>query len=149
MHKTLQSTWPRILLYFFPLFEWLAHVSSYEKVTKRVGSHCSLTIGTCASTLFTKSFSAYTLTTRSANRIEKEKIKVLRSFQAKYLVEDVSIYQGDLALNLLVHRDHPLSSSQNISSHMSLPWPIKEGFMDYVKGGPRKAFLCCWIEVWY
>ena len=38
-----------------------------------------------------------------------------------------------MALNLLAHRDHPLSSSQRISSHMSLPWTIQEGFMDYVK----------------
>ena len=39
-----------------------------------------------------------------------------------------------MELDLLTHRDHPLSSSQNISSHMSLRWPIKEGFMDYVRG---------------
>ena len=39
-----------------------------------------------------------------------------------------------MTLDLLTHWNYPLSSSQNISSHMSLPWPIKEGFMDYVKG---------------
>ena len=38
-----------------------------------------------------------------------------------------------MEFELLSHRDHPLSSSQNISSHMSIPWPIKEGFMDYVR----------------
>ena len=48
-------------------------------------------------------------------------------------MENVPIYQGELTLDLLAHRYHPLSSSQNISSHMSLPWPIKEGFMDYVR----------------
>ena len=58
-----------------------------------VGAPCSLKIGAIgASTLFTKSFGAYTLTIRSANGIEKEKIKVSRSFQAKDLMEDVSIY---------------------------------------------------------
>ena len=39
-----------------------------------------------------------------------------------------------MEINLLTHRDHPLSFFQNISSHMSLPWPIKERFMDQVKG---------------
>ena len=39
-----------------------------------------------------------------------------------------------MEIDLLTHKDHPLSSSQNISSHMSLTWPIKEGFMDYVRG---------------
>ena len=48
-------------------------------------------------------------------------------------MEDDPIYLGELPLDLLAHRDHSLSSSQNISSHMSLPWTIKESFMDYVR----------------
>ena len=43
-----------------------------------------------------------------------------------------------MEFDLLAHGDHPLSSSQNISSHMSLLWPIKEGFMDYVMGDQRE-----------
>ena len=52
----------------------------------------------------------------------------------KTLVEDDPIHMGELARDLLAHRDHSLSSFQNISSHISVPWPIKEGFMDYVRG---------------
>ena len=43
------------------------------------------------------------------------------------------IYLGEFPLDLLSHRDHSLSSSQNISTHLSLPWPIKESFMDHVR----------------
>ena len=46
----------------------------------------------------------------------------------------IFIYLGELALDFLAHRDHSLSSSQNISTHLSLPYPIKENFMHHVKG---------------
>ena len=49
-------------------------------------------------------------------------------------MEDDLICLGELALDLLSHRDHFLSSSQNISSHLGFPWSIKEGFMDHVRG---------------
>ena len=49
-------------------------------------------------------------------------------------MEDGPIYLGEPTLDLLAHRDHSLSSSQKISTHLILPWPIKEGFMDHVKG---------------
>ena len=49
-------------------------------------------------------------------------------------MEDDTIYLGELSLHLLAHRDHSLSYSQNISTHLSFPWPIKGGFMDHVKG---------------
>ena len=39
-----------------------------------------------------------------------------------------------MELDLLAHRDHSLSSSQNISTHLGFPWPIKESFMDNVRG---------------
>ena len=52
----------------------------------------------------------------------------------KALMQDDPIYLGELEFDLLAHRDHSLSSSQNISTHLSLPWPIKEIFMDHVKG---------------
>ena len=51
----------------------------------------------------------------------------------KSLLEDDLIYLGELALDLVSHRDHSLSSSQNISYSLSFPWPIKEGFMDHVR----------------
>ena len=49
-------------------------------------------------------------------------------------MEENPIYLGELALDLLAHRDHSLSSSQNISTHLGFPWPIKESFMNHVRG---------------
>ena len=34
----------------------------------------------------------------------------------------------------LSHKNHSLSSSQNISTYLGFPWPIKERFMDHVMG---------------
>ena len=48
-------------------------------------------------------------------------------------MEDDPIYLGEMALDLLDHRDHSLSSSKNISTHLGFPWPIKESFMDHVR----------------
>ena len=49
-------------------------------------------------------------------------------------MEDDPIYLGEMELNLLSHRDHSLTYSQNISTHLGFPWPIKESFMDHVRG---------------
>ena len=53
-------------------------------------------------------------------------------------MEDYLIYLGEMALDLLAHRYHSLSSSQNISTHLGYPWPIKESFMYHAKGNQEE-----------
>ena len=42
-------------------------------------------------------------------------------------------YVGELALDLLTHRDHSLPSSQNISAHFGFLWLINASYLDHVK----------------
>ena len=93
-----------------------------------------LAVGTSGTLSFTtRCVNALTLIARSVRKLKEEKIQVLGSFQVKYLMEDDPIYLGELALNLLSHRDHFLSSSQNISTHLGFHCPIKEILMDHVR----------------
>ena len=48
-------------------------------------------------------------------------------------MEDDPSYVGELELDLLTHRDHSLSSSQNNSTHLGFLWPINASYMDHVK----------------
>jgi len=106
---------------------------------RRVDTPCSLKLGVDGSLSFTtRCAGAHTFITRSIDKLRKEKIEVSRRFQTKSLMEDDSIYLGELALDLLVHREHSLSSPQNISSHLGFPWPIKEIFLDHMKGGQEE-----------
>ena len=43
-------------------------------------------------------------------------------------MEDDPNYLGELELNPLTPRDHSLSSSQNISTHLVFLWPIKASY---------------------
>ena len=53
-------------------------------------------------------------------------------------MEDDPNYLGNLELDLLAPRDHSLSSSQNISTHLGFLWPIKESYMDHMMEIPRE-----------
>ena len=53
-------------------------------------------------------------------------------------MEDDLKYLGELALNLLIPRDHSLPSSQNISTNLGFLWLIKASYMDHVKERPRE-----------
>ena len=63
-------------------------------------------------------------------------------------MEDDPNYMGELALDLLTHRDHSLPSFRNISTHLVFLWPINASYLDHVKGETKRASLCYWIEVW-
>ena len=52
----------------------------------------------------------------------------------KSLMEDDHVHVGEMALDLLAHRYHSLSSSLEISTHLGFPYPINESFMDHVRG---------------
>ena len=67
------------------------------------------------------------------SKLKELKIKASRSFQVKDLMEDDPISLREMALDVLGHCDHSLSSSQNISTHLGFPWPIKENFMDHAR----------------
>ena len=53
-------------------------------------------------------------------------------------MEDDPNYLAELEHDLLTHRDHSLPSSKNISTHLGFLWPIKQIYMDHVRGRPRE-----------
>ena len=57
-------------------------------------------------------------------------------------MEDDPNYLGEMELDLLTPRDHSLPSFQNTSTHLGFLWPIKESYMDHVKGKTKRASSC-------